>query len=100
MRRDQEALDGFHESTTGVWLQLDDFEDSPIWEDLLPYVKNGDQIARRRIARGLLLLPAVFQLMAPLATEVAPAFKLFRLTFTSASSTTTGLLAIAFAFAL
>ena len=49
----------------GVWLQLDDFEGSPVWEELLPFLANPDEaskVERAKCAKGLLLL-------APVETE-------------------------------
>ena len=41
----------------GIWLQLDDFEKSPIWEELLPHVQV--QVDQAQRAKGLILFTPI-----------------------------------------
>jgi len=46
----------------GIWLDVDDFEDSPIWEEALPYVQDAASDSRAeqaKRAKGLLLFDPV-----------------------------------------
>ena len=42
----------------GIWLQVDDFKQSPVWQSMMPYMsKGGDPMQGYKTARGLLCLP-------------------------------------------